>query len=135
MVYRSMAKRQNMEYDAMGGGAPMMMERMACSPAPVMHLQAQVHTSNVGSTSTFIIPRNASIPSDGNTHKVTIGVISLTPQFEYATVPKKNTNVYIRAKVINTSNYALLAGEASVFLENNFVAKTQFCLLYTSRRG
>ncbi len=51
----------------------------------------------------------------------------MKPEFEYETVPKKNTHAYIKAKVTNTSNYPLLAGPANVFLDNNFVAKVS-CL-------
>ena len=80
-------------------------------------------TSNIGSTSTFEIPRLATIPSDTDTHKVSIGIINLTPEFEYESVPRKNAYAYIKAKVVNKSNYTMLAGPANVFLDNNFVAK------------
>jgi uncharacterized protein (TIGR02231 family) len=56
---------------------------------------------------------------------VTIGIIELKPEIEYESVPKKSTYAFIKAKVTNTSEYALLAGSANVFLDNNFVAKTQ----------
>ena len=82
-----------------------------------------MQTSSIGSTSTYDIPRSATIPSDSNTHKVSIGIIELKPEFEYESVPKKSLYAYIKAKVTNTSEYALLAGPASVFLDNNFVAK------------
>jgi uncharacterized protein (TIGR02231 family) len=39
-------------------------------------------------------------------------------------VPRKNANAYIKAKVTNTSTFPLLAGPANVFMDNNFVAKT-----------
>jgi uncharacterized protein (TIGR02231 family) len=83
----------------------------------------QVQQANIGSTATFDIARNSTIPSDNTTHKVSIGLISLKPEFEYETVPRKNTNAYIKAKVTNTSSYPMLAGPANVFLDNNFVAK------------
>lgn len=82
-----------------------------------------MQTSSVGSTSTYEIPRSATIPSDNNTHKVSIGIINLKPDFEYETVPKKSAHAFIKAKVTNSSEYALLSGQANVFLENNFVAK------------
>lgn len=98
---------------------------MAMAAMPEMTYQTtEVQTGSIGSTSTFDIPRNATIPSDNTTHKVTIGIVSLKPEFEYETVPKKNTYAYIKAKVANTSEYPLLAGAANVFLDNNFVAKT-----------
>ena len=84
-----------------------------------------MQTSNIGSTATFDIPRSATIPADNTQHKVSIGIINLKPEFEYETVPKKNAYAYIKAKVTNTSEYSLLAGPANVFLDNNFVAKTE----------
>ena len=80
----------------------------------------------IGSTSTFEIPRQATIPSDNNIHKVSIGIINLKPEFEYETVPRKNAHAFIKAKVVNDSKYALLAGPANVFFDNNFVAKVIF---------
>ena len=74
--------------------------------------------------STFDIPRQATIPADNNTHKVSIGIINLKPEFEYETAPKKTPHAFLKAKVKNTSSYAMLAGPANVFLDNNFVAKT-----------
>ena len=89
----------------------------------MFNLFLKVENSSIGSTSTFEIPRNATIPSDNNSHKVTIGIINLKPEFEYESIPKKNTHAFIKAKVINESNYLILAGQANVFFENNFVAK------------
>jgi uncharacterized protein (TIGR02231 family) len=48
----------------------------------------------------------------------------LKPDFEYETVPRKNTHAYIKAKVTNSSEYLMLSGPANVFFDNNFVAKT-----------
>ncbi|CAF1033344.1 unnamed protein product [Brachionus calyciflorus] len=87
-------------------------------------IEAEVNTSEIGSTSTFEIPRKSSIPSDGKTHKVSIAIIDLSPEFEYETVPRKNNHAYIKAKVKNISEYTLLSGPANVFLDNNFVSKT-----------
>jgi len=88
-------------------------------------MTTEVQTSDIGSTSTFDIPRKATIPADNNPHKVAIAVLKLNPKFEYESVPKINTHAYIKAKVINESEYPLLAGPANVFLDNNFVAKTE----------
>ena len=75
--------------------------------------------------STFDIPRQATIPADNSFHKVSIGILNLKPEFEYETVPKKTPYAFLKAKIKNTSTYAILAGPANVFLDNNFVAKTQ----------
>lgn len=75
--------------------------------------------------STFDIPRQATVPSDNSTHKVSIGILNLKPEFEYETVPKKTPYAFLKAKVKNTSLYAIIGGPANVFLDNNFVAKTE----------
>ena len=89
----------------------------------IFQCKLKVQQSAIGSTSTYEIPRAATIPADNNSHKVSIGIINLSPDFEYETVPKKNAHAYIKAKVVNKSEYALLAGPANVFFDNNFVAK------------
>ncbi|RNA31763.1 hypothetical protein BpHYR1_033780, partial [Brachionus plicatilis] len=77
------------------------------SSAQKLNLMHSVNErSSIGSTSTFNIPRKANIPSDGKTHKVSIAILNLSPEFEYETVPRKNTHAYIKAKVLNTSDYA-----------------------------
>ena len=38
--------------------------------------------------------------------------------------PRVNTAVFIEASVKNTSEYELLAGPVSVFMDDNFVTKT-----------
>jgi uncharacterized protein (TIGR02231 family) len=75
--------------------------------------------------STFDIPCQATVPSDNSTHKVSIGILNLKPEFEYETVPKKTPYAFLKAKVKNTSLYAIIGGPANVFLDNNFVAKTE----------
>ena len=75
---------------------------------------------------TFSIARASTIPSDNTQHKVNVAVIELTPEFEHETVPGKTPHVFLKAKVKNTSSYPLLPGGASVFLDNNFIAKVCF---------
>ena len=57
---------------------------------------------------------------------MSIGVLNLNPEFEHETVPRKNAHAFIKAKVKNESQYALIAGPANVFFDNNFVSKVNF---------
>ena len=57
--------------------------------------------------------------------QVNVGVAELEPGLEYWSVPSKSTAAYLKARVVNTSPYALLAGPVAVFLDNNFVAKSE----------
>lgn len=92
----------------------------------------KVEKTKLVSSTTFVIPHNANIPSDDKAHKVSIGVINLKPDFEYESVPRKSPNVFIRAKVKNDSNYLILPGLANVFFDNNLVAKVVFLFYFKS---
>uniref|UniRef100_A0A158R5R4 DUF4139 domain-containing protein n=1 Tax=Syphacia muris TaxID=451379 RepID=A0A158R5R4_9BILA len=72
----------------------------------------------------FEITRLTTIPSDSSAHRVTIAVVKLNAALLHTVVPSKNTNVFLLASLINESAYPFLAGEASVYFSNSFIAKT-----------
>ena len=78
----------------------------------------------------FEIARPASIPSDNTSHKVlrkaekallscraapqvNVGVVELEPRLEYWSVPAKAASAFLKARVLNSSKYALLPGQLS----------------------
>ena len=67
--------------------------------------------------------RPSTIESDNVEHKVSICQLDFSPQFEYNAIPKSVAHAFLNIKVKNESNYALLAGDANVFLDNNFLTK------------
>lgn len=80
-------------------------------------------TIEAGATSaSFKIATSASVPSDNSPQKVPITSSTLKAAPEYLTVPKRLTTAYLTAKVINTSEFPLLAGAMNVFLDGTFVA-------------
>ena len=86
----------------------------------------QAATSEGITSTTFEIARNSTVQTDNAEHKVSICQIDLKPTFEYTSVPKLVAHAFLKAKVTNDSNYALLAGPANVFLDNNFLTKVIF---------
>ena len=74
-------------------------------------------------STTYEVTRTTTIPCDNTSHKVSLAIIDLAPVFEYESVPKKAAHAYLKARVKNTSQYALLAGPTNIFLDNNFIAK------------
>ena len=89
---------------------------------PVEVRKSQVQTGMF--TQTFNVLRPASIPSDSTEHKVSVSVIDLASSFENVCLPEQNSNVYLVAKATNTSEYPLLSGPCSVFMDNNFISKS-----------
>ena len=68
--------------------------------------------------------RPTSIPSNNTEHKVSLALIKVIPDFQHISQPEMNSNVYLQANVTNSSEFPLLAGCCSVFLDGNFLSKT-----------
>ena len=80
-------------------------------------------TIEAGATSaSFKIGSTASVPSDNSPQKVPITSAKLNAAPEYLTVPKRLATAYLTAKVVNSSDFPLLAGAMNVFLDGTFVA-------------
>ncbi|CAF3599237.1 unnamed protein product [Rotaria sp. Silwood1] len=86
----------------------------------VVNVLAAQTEASMSSTS-FAIPRRATIDADGKPHKVTIGILDLTSTFTYTVIPKLSLHAYLKASTVNTSDKQLLIGPASVFMDNNFI--------------
>ncbi|KAG8704390.1 hypothetical protein FRC09_003548 [Ceratobasidium sp. 395] len=76
-------------------------------------------------SATFGIPGRSDIPSDESSHKVVISVLNLDAELEWVCVPREKESVFLRCKVLNASEFTLLPGEASVFMDDNFVSKSR----------
>ncbi len=80
-------------------------------------------TIEAGATSaSFKIAVASSIPSDNSPQKVPITSATLKATPEYLTVPKRQAAAFLTSKVVNTSEFPLLAGAMNVFLDGTFVA-------------
>lgn len=80
-------------------------------------------TLEAGATSAvFKIAVSSSIPSDNSPQKVPVTSAALKAVPEYLTVPKRQTAAFLTSKVVNSSEFPLLAGAMNVFLDGTFVA-------------
>ncbi|KAG8869797.1 hypothetical protein FRB98_002193 [Tulasnella sp. 332] len=110
------------------GGLITEMAQSTQAYVPMAMVQATVQES--ATSATFLIEGKSNIPSgdvggvDKNTHKVVIAVIDMSAKLEWVAVPKEQESAFLRCQVRNTSPYILLDGQASVFMDNNFVCKT-----------
>ncbi|KAF9465724.1 hypothetical protein BDZ94DRAFT_1214090 [Collybia nuda] len=73
---------------------------------------------------TFEVPGLLTIPSDGVAHNVTIAQLHLDAVMSWVCVPKKDARMHLNAKIKNASEYTLLQGNASVYVNGSFIAKT-----------
>lgn len=80
-------------------------------------------------STSYFIEGLSNIPSDtdltSQAHKVTVAVVDLSADVEWIAVPKEQPSAFLQAKIKNTSPYLFLPGRANIFLDDNFVAKSE----------
>jgi uncharacterized protein (TIGR02231 family) len=82
--------------------------------------------AETGATAVFFsIAGKHTIKNDGTEQKVTILTGDFQGHFRYSTVPKLSPYAYLKASIRNETPYPFLAGEANIFLDNNFVATSK----------
>jgi uncharacterized protein (TIGR02231 family) len=72
----------------------------------------------------FSLTQESDIPSDNTPHKVTIMVQPFDVEFRHSTIPKLSPFAYLQAKITNSSEYPLLAGDSNIYLDSSFVANS-----------
>ncbi|GCE06276.1 mucoidy inhibitor MuiA family protein [Dictyobacter aurantiacus] len=95
------------------------------APAPV---EAEIATATVersGTALVFRVGRSVDIPSDNSPHKTTIARDDLPCEFDYVSAPALETNAHMRATVVNSTERILLDGQASIFLDAEYVGTTR----------
>ncbi|EFI27220.1 hypothetical protein CC1G_15048 [Coprinopsis cinerea okayama7 len=99
--------------------------RAAPEPEVITHRNLDVGTGGKGDISaTFVVPGLMTVPSDNVAHIVTIAELGLDAEMEWVSVPKRDIRVYLKAKVKNASEYTLLKGPVSVYVDGSFLART-----------
>ncbi|KAF4603077.1 hypothetical protein EYR38_003482 [Pleurotus pulmonarius] len=97
-----------------------------CLPPPMTSrgaFQAEIVAQGTLSA-TYQVPGLISIPSDSQNHNVTIIELTLGAEMSWITVPKVDKRVHLKAKVKNASEYTLLPGEASIYVDGSFISKS-----------
>ncbi|KAF7365674.1 hypothetical protein MVEN_00441100 [Mycena venus] len=115
MERRSLAQSELL--DDMSGGGFMAGEEP-------MQFQGASVTSKGNFSATFRVPGLVSIPSDGEAHNFTIVQLSLKADMSWVSVPKVDTKAHINARITNASEYTLLSGTASVYVDGSFISRS-----------
>jgi uncharacterized protein (TIGR02231 family) len=88
--------------------------------APVAEVE-EAEISSDSTTVTYHVARPVAVPSDGSLYKTTIISLILDTQLDYVAVPKVAQEIYLRARITNTSTVMLLPGMAQIFKGNDYV--------------
>ncbi|RNA08574.1 hypothetical protein BpHYR1_015643 [Brachionus plicatilis] len=74
----------------------------------------------------YDIKEQTSVAKDGQPVQVLIAKFDLNAEFLHEACPSRDRSVYIMARAKNTSDFLLLPGTASIYLNKNFWSKTNF---------
>jgi len=100
-----------------GSASGVTIRGLASIPVAVNQIENQTNVE-------FNIDNPYSIPSDGKQYTVEINQLDLNAIYEYAVVPKINTDVFLTAKIVDWNKYNFLPGEANLFFEGTFIGKS-----------
>jgi uncharacterized protein (TIGR02231 family) len=97
--------------------------REAAEQAPMPAITVENSEVNNGiASSQYSVPGKRDIASDNQDHQVPIATIDLPVTLSYTTIPKLHPAVFLKAGAANSSEFTLLPGGTSIFLNNAFVA-------------
>ena len=82
-----------------------------------------------GPSVTYHLKTKLSLPSRNDDQVLEIAKLDVAPRFYYKAVPVLTTNVYRLADLVNTTDYVLLPGEATMYLGMDFVGQTKMPLV------
>lgn len=103
-------------------------EEAEYAPAPKVAdaatAEAYVQVQEGRTTREFVVNTPYNLPSGRDQRVVELEGHSLPAQYEYFVVPKINTDAFLVARVADWQDYALLPGEANLFMEGTFLGKT-----------
>lgn len=81
---------------------------------------------DVGLAVAYRLPRPVTVPSDAaQTRRLRIDAIDGRPELVFVSRPRTGAPPSLRAKLENTGDLVLLPGDASIFVEGDFVGETQ----------
>lgn len=126
-MYSAAAKPQQMAPGAaaaFGAADALVMEEEEPSPPAEVGV-ATATVEQAGTALVFRVGRSVDIPSDRSPHKTTIARDRLPCAFDDVSAPALAESVHLRAAIVNSTERVLLPGEASVFLQSQYVGTTQ----------
>lgn len=111
----------------------MMDNKFAAKGSAVGKLEeAKVSEASVitgGTAATYVIERTTDIKSDNKMAKVTVMRQAFPSTFRHSCVPKLASFVYLKTNATNKSDFTLLPGRTSIFLDGAFVANASMDLV------
>ena len=95
----------------------------AGAPAPVLYQTAEVKESLTSAS--FPITGESSVPADNADHRVMVMIAPLGGSFSHSAVPKLVAESFFKATLRNATDFPILPGPMSVYVDNGFVSTSR----------
>ncbi len=97
----------------------------AMRKAAAIDAMRNASVSSGGTAVTYVLPRSVSVPSDTErTARLRIADIAATASRVLVARPIVDEQVYLRGDLVNDSPFVLLGGDASLFMEGEYIGPT-----------
>jgi uncharacterized protein (TIGR02231 family) len=126
-VPRPVARNSERDEEVMAERAVGGVMKSAAMPRPAPAApprEAEIETAAVADTGLhviFEIKRPVDVPADGAPHKFPIDAPTVKMAYDYAAVPQSRETAFLRGTLTNALAYPLLAGNADLFIGQDFV--------------
>ncbi len=115
---------------APAAAAPEMMEEAYFEKKEMALMEVEDAGVSGGASSVeFAIGGSASIPGDGEPHRVGVTIMDLPGTFSYFAVPVLEKHAYLTAKAKNDRDFPFLPGLSRIYLDGAFVAEAELDLV------
>jgi uncharacterized protein (TIGR02231 family) len=114
---------KKMRADAKSAGDDLHDAEKAGMPAPASPLPVDAEVASSGLATQLRVPRAETVPADNRPHRVRAAEVPLELTPVHVTVPKAATRAFVQAKPVPKAAFPILAGQAQVFVGNDFVGK------------
>lgn len=101
-----------------------MMPRAAAAAPQMAEEPMPVQTEDATSFS-FILPSRATLPADGQPHRIILSTASVTADMAYYAVPKLSDKAFLTAKFKNPFSFPLVAGTTGIYLDGKMVSAAE----------
>jgi uncharacterized protein (TIGR02231 family) len=107
-------RKQRSETDMVSAPAEATMEAVAVGAVAEEQITSMI----------FHVPGLHTVPGDGSSHRVLISEYTLEGAKQYVTTPKLSPFAYLRVKTVNETGVDLLPGNMNIFLDNDYVGRS-----------
>ncbi|KAF9648650.1 hypothetical protein BDM02DRAFT_3096089 [Thelephora ganbajun] len=123
---RRSSLRRGFENRILRSPSPRRRRRRSVTPyePPRYHPNETVAIANDVTSVSYIMDGRCSIPGDGKLHRVTFAILPFTATIHHVITPRVSSDAYLQCSIPNDSNYTLLPGVLSTFLDDKYVSKT-----------